>query len=266
MGAKNYTGEIPLHYDRQLGPVLFQPYAEEAARRIASLKPEHVLEVAAGTGVVTRELRNRLPAGAELTATDLSEDMLALARSKFREEEGVSFAIVDGCSLPYQDGRFDAIVCQFGYMFFSDKAKAVSEGARTLRPGGRYLLSVWDAEENNPYVSEALSVLRSFFPHDPPEWIREPASCAAVEPIQASLVASGFETVQITVERHLREFDALSFARGIVYGSPVFAEIEERGGVDPEAVARGYAEALDAAVGSALPIQAIVFEAEKPVR
>ena len=266
MSGQGYDGDIPFRYDRRLGPVLFQPYAEEAARRIASLAPSHVLEVAAGSGVLTRELRSRLPISARLTATDLSEDMLAIARAKFEEGEPVSFAIVDACSLPYPDGAFDAVVCQFGYMFFADKPKAVREAARALRPGGRYYLSVWDSEENNPYVSEALAVLRSFFPHDPPEWIREPSSCAAIDPIQKRLAASGFESVRVSVVRFLREFDALSFAHGIVYGSPVFGEIAVRGGVDFRTVAHRYAEALTSKVGPTLPIQAIVFEAEKPLR
>jgi SAM-dependent methyltransferase len=101
MKAKGYDGDIPGNYDRDLGPVLFQPYAEETARRVSSWGPPDVLEVAAGSGVVTRALRDRLPADAKLTATDISEDMLAVARAKFVREEQASFEIVDACDLPY---------------------------------------------------------------------------------------------------------------------------------------------------------------------
>ncbi|PWB83467.1 MAG: ubiquinone biosynthesis protein UbiE [Methylocystaceae bacterium] len=264
MSAKGYVGDVPENYDRALGAVLFLPYAEEAARRTASINPSDVLEIAAGSGVATRELRDRIPTTAQLTATDISDDMLRVARSKFHDGEQVSFEIVDACALPYADASFDAIVCQFGYMFFPDKPKAIREALRTLRPGGRYILSVWDSEKNNLFVSESLAVLKSFFPNDPPIWMKGPASCHAIDPIKENLVDSGFDNIGISVIKYTRPFDTLEFARGIVFGSPVNEEVTERGGVDPETVAKAYADALTRSVGSTLPIQAIMFEAERP--
>lgn len=263
MSAKGYVGTIPENYDRDLGGVLFQPYAEDAARRVAAIGPRDVLEIAAGSGVVTRELRNHLPAASTLTATDISEDMLNVARTKFRDGEQVLFETVDACALPYADARFDAIVCQFGYMFFPDKPKAIHEAFRTLRPEGRYILGVWDSEKNNPFVSEALAVFRSLFPAHPPVWIKQPSSCHEIDPIKESLLDSGFENIGICVTKFRRPFDATAFARGIVFGSPVNEEIRERGG-DGEAVVEAYADALTRAVGSTLPIQAILFEAQRP--
>lgn len=263
MSAKPYNGDIPVNYDRGLGAVLFLPYAEEAAWRAGLANPGDVLELAAGSGVVTLELRKHISSSARLTVTDISEDMLNVARSKFEDDAGLSFEIVDACNLPFKDESFDVIVCMFGYMFFPDKPKAIREAFRSLRSGGSYIFSVWDSEKCNPYVSEALKVLSGFFPNNPAEWIRQPASCAAIDPIKNSLVDAGFNNIRIAVLRHERRFDALTFARGIVFGSPVLSEVSERGG-DPEDVARAYAEALTHAVGSTLPIQAILFEAQKP--
>lgn len=263
MSAKGYTGDIPQNYDRGLGPVLFLPYAEELARRVARLEPRELLEIAAGSGVATRELRDRLPASARLTATDISADMLAVARAKIREGEAVAFDIVDACSLPFADAGFDAVLCQFGYMFFPDKPKAMRESWRALRPGGRYILAVWDGEQHNPWGRTCLETLREFFPNDPPQWMKAPLSCAAIDPVKESLIASGFENVNISVLKRTREIDALSFAHGLVFGSPVIDEISERGG-DPETVMRAYAESLTRAVGRVLPMQAIMFEAQKP--
>lgn len=262
MSAKSYVGDIPINYDRGLGAVLFLPYAEEAAQRVATANPRDVLEIAAGSGVATRALLDRLASAARLTATDISEDMLNVARSKAPDDERVSFKIVDACALPHGDGSFDAIVCMFGYMFFPDKPRAIREAYRVLRNGGRYTFSVWDSEKNNPYVSEALAVLQAFFPKEPPQWIRQPASCAATGPIKESLVDAGFDDVRISVLRYARRFDALAFARGIVFGSPVLNEVTERGG-DLDEIARAYGAALTRAVGSTLPIQAIMFEAQK---
>ncbi|BDV32516.1 class I SAM-dependent methyltransferase [Methylocystis iwaonis] len=264
MSAKGYDGDIPQNYDRGLGSVLFLPYAEEAARRIAALEPQDVLEVAAGSGVATRALRDRLPSTAKLTATDISADMLTIARSKIGDGEQVRFEIVDACALPYLDASFDAIVGQFGYMFFPEKQKAMREAWRALRPNGRYALTVWDAEQYNPWASLCLEVLRGFFPENPPQWMREPVSCGAIDPIKENLLASGFENISVSVLKRARDIDALAFAHGIVFGSPVFDEIRERGGVEPETVMQAYAGTLTRAVGRSMPMQAIMFEAQKP--
>jgi ubiquinone/menaquinone biosynthesis C-methylase UbiE len=136
----SFIGTIPEHYDRGLGPVIFADYAADIARRAAAGSPARVLEIAAGTGIVTRQLRDLLPAGADLTATDLNPPMLEAARAKFRPEEQVDFRPADATALPFRDRSFDAVVCQFGVMFFPDKDRSYREIHRVLAPGGRYLV------------------------------------------------------------------------------------------------------------------------------
>jgi ubiquinone/menaquinone biosynthesis C-methylase UbiE len=142
--AAGFVGNIPQYYDQGMGPMVFVDYAADIARRVAAGNPARVLETAAGTGIVTRKLRDALPAGVHLTATDLNPPMLDVARSKFHAGEQVEFRPADATALPFADRSFDAVVCQFGVMFFPDKAKSYSEVYRVLAPGGRYLFSVWD--------------------------------------------------------------------------------------------------------------------------
>jgi SAM-dependent methyltransferase len=166
--AASFVGEIPEEYDRGLGPIIFADFAIDMARRVAAAGPMRVLETAAGTGIVTRLLRDLLPAEVHLTATDLNAPMLAIASGKFRPEERVEFRTADATALPFPDGAFDAVACQFGVMFFPDKDASFREARRILAPGGRYVFSVWDAHQRNSFGRIAHEVAASFFPADPP--------------------------------------------------------------------------------------------------
>jgi ubiquinone/menaquinone biosynthesis C-methylase UbiE len=117
-----------------LGPHIFAGYAADIARRVAARGPLRVLETAAGTGIVTRQLRDMLSSNATLLATDLNLPMLDVARKKFGPAERVEFRQADADALPFPDGAFDAAICQFGVMFFPDKDKAYREIFRVLAP------------------------------------------------------------------------------------------------------------------------------------
>src|ERR671932_600659 len=138
-----FEGPIPETYDRFLGPLLLEPYARDLAARLAALAPARVLETAAGTGVATRALARALRAGTTIVATDLNRPMLDLAAARMETVE-VTWQQADALALPFADGTFDAVVCQFGAMFFPDKIAAYREAARVLRPGGRLVLGIWD--------------------------------------------------------------------------------------------------------------------------
>jgi ubiquinone/menaquinone biosynthesis C-methylase UbiE len=149
--AANFVGSVPEHYEHSLGPIIFADFAVDLALRAAACSPARVLETAAGTGIVTRQLRNFLPASVHLVATDLNPPMLEMARMKVRPIEQVEFRPADGTALPFADGSFDAVVCQFGVMFFPEKDKSYREVYRVLAPGGRYLFNVWDSHRHNPF-------------------------------------------------------------------------------------------------------------------
>jgi SAM-dependent methyltransferase len=225
-----------------------------------------VLEIAAGTGVVTRQLRDALPRQALLTAIDISDSMMDVARAKFLPHEQVTFQVADAVALPFDNEAFDAVVCQFGVMFF-DKEAGFSEAHRTLKRGGRYLFSVWDSRRYNPFASVTFEVMKQLFPVNPPQFLELPVSCFEIDPIKEALIRSGFDRIDISVQR--REYDIMdvpAFARGLVF-SPVIEEIRECGGVEPERIVEALAGALAREYGSnpmRYPMQAILFEAEKP--
>src|SRR5262249_18999843 len=153
---------IPTHYDQDLGPVIFADYAVDLAKRAGACRPTRVLEIAAGTGIVSRQLRDVLPDDAELVVTDLNAPMLALAGAKFRSGEHVAFELADATALPFGDNRFNAVICQFGLMFFPDKDKSFREVYRVLAPGGRYFFSVWDEHRYNPFGRIADETVAKF--------------------------------------------------------------------------------------------------------
>jgi ubiquinone/menaquinone biosynthesis C-methylase UbiE len=261
-----FTGDIPRHYDRGLGPVIFEAYAEETARRTAIWGPRETLEIAAGTGIVTRKLRDALPAGARLTATDLNAPMLDVAREKFRPEERVSFEVADALVLPFADNAFDAVVCQFGLMFFPDKDAAHREAARVLKPHGRYLTSVWDAPRYNPFSRIGLEVVERFFPDDPPKFLKTPFSCPEIDPTKEALIAAGFTNIVVSVLPRVHEMpDVAAFAMGLVFGSPLIDQIRARGEIAPETIVEALAQRLTQEFGSParMPMQAILFEGSR---
>jgi ubiquinone/menaquinone biosynthesis C-methylase UbiE len=183
--AAGYIGSIPQHYDRSLEPLIFADYAADISHRVAACNPARVLETAAGTGIVTRRLRDVLPVSVRLTATDLNPPMLEIARTKFRAGEQVDFQPADATELPFADGSFDAVVCQFGVMFFPDKDKSYREVYRVLTHGGHYMFNIWDSHRHNPFGRIAHEVTGSFFPADPPRAVDRRACLWVGSPVPA---------------------------------------------------------------------------------
>jgi SAM-dependent methyltransferase len=198
--AAEFTGSIPAFYDHGLGPVFFTDFADHIARRATASAPMRVLEIAAGTGIVTRRLRDLLPPEAHLVATDLNPPMLEVARRKFRPDESVEFQPADAAALRFSDSSFDALVCEFGVMFFPDKDRSYREAHRVLGSGGRYLFSVWDSHRHNPIGRLITEILAGFFPHDPPQFYKVPFGYHSIDPIKKSLEVAEFTDLKVEVE------------------------------------------------------------------
>jgi ubiquinone/menaquinone biosynthesis C-methylase UbiE len=265
-GNAAFTGNIPEFYDKGLGPMIFVDYADEMARRAAALNPMRVLEIAAGTGIVTRRLRDQLPARAHLTATDLNPPMLEVARKKFRDGEKVEFQPADAMALPFPDGSFDLAVCQFGVMFYPDKDKSHREVLRVLKPGGHYLMSVWDSHGYNPFARIAQDVVERLLPEDPPQFYRVPMSCHQIDPLKEALIGAGFGEINIAVVPVTKEIpEAKGFARAMVFGNPLADQVRARGS-DPEKLVDAILQGLHREFGAdpgRMPLQAIMFSAKK---
>jgi SAM-dependent methyltransferase len=167
---KVFAGSIPALYDTYLVPLIFEPYAADLAKRLSSRPLSRVLEVAAGTGVVTRAMVSALPETVSIVATDLNQAMLDRAAA-VGTKRPVEWRQADAMQLPFPDGAFDAVLCQFGVMFFPEKSKAFAEARRVLRPGGVYLFNVWDRIEENEFADTVTSALQTLFPSDPPRFM-----------------------------------------------------------------------------------------------
>lgn len=245
-----FTGSVPENYDRYLGPALFEPYALDLAGRVEVSEGAAVLEIACGTGIATRRLRDRLPRGVSLTATDLNRAMLEYAARKFAPGEAVEWKQADAADLPFEDGSFDAAVCQFGFMFAPDKEKAFREAYRVLRPGGSLLFNVWDAIELNDLAHVAHTTISKFFERDPPTFYEVPFSFHDPETIGTVLAAAGFKDIELTrLALPSTSPSAAEAARGLVEGNPVIAAIRERSPSDVPKVVAAVAEALAARCG-----------------
>lgn len=261
-----YSGSVPANYERYLVPLLFRPYAEELADRARELQPAHILETAAGTGVVTNLLAQALP-DAEIVATDLNHDMLDLAAQRVTAP-GVSFRQADALDLPFEDSGFDLVVCQFGMMFFPDKVQGGREALRALRPGGHYLAAIWDCIERNALSHLANQSMRKNFPDNPPLFMeRGPYSYYRPEWIERDLTEAGFREVRIeTIERASRSGSAEDGARGLVYGSPMGLELEDYGPGALDKVfeeLRESARQYEGADGFAAPMSAHIVTATR---
>jgi SAM-dependent methyltransferase len=231
-----FTGSIPELYESHLVPLLFEPYAADLANRVAGRHPSRVLETAAGTGAVTRAMAHALPLNVDLVATDLNQPMLdrAAAIGTLRP---IKWQQADATRLPFDDASFDVVVCQFGVMFFPDKARAFSEARRVLRNGGVLLFNVWDRIEENDFANTVTATLAGLFPADPPLFMRRtPHGYFDTELISRDLADAGFSAAPHfeTIAARSRATSARVPAVGLCQGTPLRSEIEARsgGGVD----------------------------------
>src|SRR3954453_5104109 len=169
-----FKHSTPSLYDRYMGPLLFQPYARYVAERAAILRPDEILETAAGTGIVTRAVVEALPE-ARIVATDVNPVVVEFATQHVHSER-VTFQQADAQDLPFDDASFDLVLCLFGVMFFPDKVRANAEARRVLRPGGRYVLVTFNRLDLNPVPEAAGQAVASLFPDDPRYMERGPFS------------------------------------------------------------------------------------------
>ncbi|HET7810790.1 MAG TPA: class I SAM-dependent methyltransferase [Steroidobacteraceae bacterium] len=248
-----FSGSIPETYDRYLVPLIFEPYAIDLAARVAALPLTNVLELACGTGVVTRRLAMALPASVFIVATDLAQPMLDQAAS-VGTRRPVEWRQADANHLPFDQGSFDAVVCQFGVMFLPDKARAFAEMRRVLRRGGMLIFNSWDRVEENEFTDVIGQALDRRYPRDPPRFMRSvPHGYHDPDRIRRDLSAGGFssepriETVAARSRAAAARIPAIAFCQG----TPMRAEIEAREPGGLEAVTDVAGQALAARFGHA---------------
>lgn len=263
-----FVDSIPQVYERYLVPLIFEPYAIDLALRVTLKRPSRVLEIAAGTGVVTRQLARVLPPNVSIVATDLNQPMLdqAIAKGTIRP---IEWRRADAMQLPFSDGAFDAVVCQFGAMFFPDKVQAFSEARRILRPGGVFIFNVWDGIDQNEFADTVTRSLEAVFPGDPPRFMarvphgyHEPSDIAEDLALGKFARAPEFTTLPERSRAESPRIPALAYCQG----TPLRSEIEARGAsrlVEATDVATMALERQFGSGGVDGKIQALVVSVER---
>jgi len=264
-----FVGSIPALYDRYLGPMFFHDFADAMAARLEVRPGMRVLETACGTGIVTRRLVTRLAEqGGSLVATDLNEPMLAYAATTMPRTERLEWRQADATKLPFDDRSFDAVVCQFGLMFFPDKAAGVREALRVLKPGGAFLVSVWGRLEEHPVHRITHETLAVFFPSDPPQFYTVPFSLHDPTMVRGLLENAGF--VDVGWERLDRVGESPSAAEaviGLIEGNPIYLAIMERHPAALDDIKAAVEKNLVAALGDHplhFQLRTVFFSARRP--
>lgn len=237
---KLFAGSIPKLYDTLMVPLIFEAYAADTAELVAGFSPGAVLETAAGSGVVTRALAPRLRTGTRYVVTDLNQPMLDYAatrqgdsadgRSSSNNSINIEWQQADALKLPFEVASFDVVFCQFGAMFFPDRTAGYAEARRVLRPGGRFVFTVWDRIEDNAFADEVTSAVAEIFPQDPPRFLaRTPHGYHDIALIRSDVSRAGFTSIEIeTREKTSRSPSARDVATAYCQGTPLRNEIEAR--------------------------------------
>lgn len=233
-----------------MGPLMFEPYAADLARRLPVPARLRVLEIACGTGIVTRRLRAMLPAESALVATDLNEPMVAYARASV-PADGIEWLVADAQALPFDDGTFDVVACQFGLMFLPDRVRGFREAHRVLAPDGVLLANAWLGLDRHPVHQAMQDALAGMFPDDPPRFMETPHGYHDPKRIRGDATAGGFASVELEVVlKQSQATSARDFALGFARGSPLTHELTSRG-ADLDEVVREIEQAVARVGGSA---------------
>lgn len=224
----SFAGNIAEQYEELLGPFLFEPFAIDLAGRVGNHPSSAILELACGTGRLTRHLAAQGRPDGRLVATDINAEMLSVARRALPDPR-IGWAVADIANLPFDDAEFDLVVSQFGMMFPADKGKAFGETRRVLRKGGRLVFSTWAPAVENPLWSALGQQMRVAFGDSAEGPIAVPFSLSEEAPVFELLRGSGFSKVSArTVQLEVRIESAAMAARGLILGTPVLNIVRER--------------------------------------
>ena len=180
----------------------------------------------------------------------------------------MQYQLADALALPYEDGSYDSVVCQFGIMFFPDLSEGLSEILRVLRPGGYVACNAWDSLEANPVARVAHDTIARYFESEPPTFLKTPFGSCELDATLEAFRVLGFEQLQgDVIDATIERPSAAEVARGFVMGNPGVAEIQERATAEPATIVAALADELEQVFGPAplrIPLRELVFTGHAP--
>lgn len=193
-------------YERLFVPAEFREWAPRLLAAARVDKGQRVLDVACGTGIVTREAARLVGPSGSVVGVDLDPGMLAVAA---RLTPGIEWQRGSATDLPFQDGSFDAVVSQFGLMYFPDRAQALREMMRVLRSGGHLAVAVWDTLEHTPAYADLVALLERMVGQHAADTLRAPFVLGDVSALTAILSSAGIVDATIVTHRGTGRFDSV---------------------------------------------------------
>jgi SAM-dependent methyltransferase len=193
-------------YEEFFLPALFAEWGPRVVAAAAVGSGDRVLDVACGTGVAARTAAGEVGPDGGVAGLDPNGGMLAVARRLAPEVDwhrGVAEAI------PFDDGTFDAVTCQFGLMFFDDRVKSLSEMARVLRPGGRLAVAVWDRLDNTPGYAAMTALLDRLFGNDTGDALRAPYCLGDTNELRSLFDAAGIDGAVVSTHAGTARFPSI---------------------------------------------------------
>lgn len=178
-------------------PALFQQWARRVSTAAGIAPGQRVLDVACGTGVLARTVQATVGRTGSVVGVDINDAMLEVAR---QAATGVEWRNGEAEALPFPDGDFDAVVSQFGLMFFRDRSAAVGEMRRVLREGGRAAVAVWGAIDTSPGYAALAALLADLFGKQAAESLRAPFAMGDPAALTALLGDAGFRDLTVSSE------------------------------------------------------------------
>lgn len=226
-GQWQVAGNAAETYERALTPAVFAAWAPLVVALGDPRSGERVLDVACGTGVVTRLVARQVGRTGKVVGLDLNPGMLAVAAATAASEPPTSASITwqeaSATRMPFPDGAFDVAYCQLGLQFFPDRPAALREMHRALVSGGRLGLMVWRGIEHSPGFDILAAALAR---HVSPEAMRAPFGLAEAEELRGLMAAAGFRDITIRPVAGTVRFPSVArFVQDYVAGSPLAGHV-----------------------------------------
>jgi ubiquinone/menaquinone biosynthesis C-methylase UbiE len=192
-------GVGPEAYERYMVPIHCLALADDLLDRVHVRPRERVLDVACGTGIVSRNAAQRVGPLGHVTGIELNPTMLEVARHAATYFDQIEFVEGDALALPVEDGHFDVAVCQQAIMFIPDREQAIREMHRALKPGGRVGLNVFRTPEHVPSFAYLIEALDTHAGAEIADFMRAPFVMESVEQMRSLFAQAGFEDIEVTI-------------------------------------------------------------------